>query len=138
MNNVTQTGTYHMKQSNEPPTHPQKRSVKKDSKKRSTNTSKAPAELNDNIGENSLSYVKPEDIFLPRDIDLNDVELDEFERELEAFKRFCFNSVPLKERVRVQLKDSNWFQRLSDNHFCQNQHQRSQTRQRHINGNKRF
>ena len=55
--------------------------------------------------------IVPEDVFMPRDIDLNDGNLDEFERELEAFKRFCFDSVPLvkKERVRVQLKDSNFF-----------------------------
>lgn len=57
----------------------------------------------------------PDDVFMPRDIDLNDDELDEFERELEAFKRFCFDSVPLvkKERVRVQLKDSNFFQKFN-------------------------
>lgn len=49
---------------------------------------------------------------MPRDIDLNDEKLDELERELEAFKRFCFESMPLvkKERVRVQLKDSNFLQ----------------------------
>lgn len=57
-----------------------------------------------------------EDVFMPRDIDLNDGQLDELERELEAFKRFCFDSVPLvkKERVRVQLKDSNFFQELTE------------------------
>lgn len=57
-----------------------------------------------------------EDVFMPRDIDLNDGQLDELERELEAFKRFCFNSVPLvkKERVRVKLKDSNFFQELTE------------------------
>lgn len=63
------------------------------------------------------SYLSPlEDVFMPRDIDLNDDQLDELERELEAFKRFCFDSVPLvkKERVRVQLKDSNFFQELTE------------------------
>lgn len=54
-----------------------------------------------------LAMAPSDDVFKPRDIDLNDVELDEFERELEAFKRFCLESVPLvkKERVRIQLKD---------------------------------
>lgn len=58
----------------------------------------------------------PEDVFMPRDIDLNDEELDEMERELEAFKRFCFDSRPLvkKERVRVQLKDTNFFRELAE------------------------
>lgn len=48
----------------------------------------------------------PDDVFLPkRDIDLNNDELDDLERELEAFKRFCFDSLPLvkKERVRLNL-----------------------------------
>lgn len=64
--------------------------------------------------DNNLSA--PEDVFMPRDIDLNDGQLDEMERELEAFKRFCFDSVPLvkKERVRVQLKDSDFFQELNE------------------------
>lgn len=56
-----------------------------------------------------------EDVFMPRDIDLNDNELDEFERELEAFKRFCLDSDPLvkRERVRLQLKDTNFLQELA-------------------------
>lgn len=51
---------------------------------------------------------------MPRDIDLNDEKLDELERELEAFKRFCLESMPLvkKERVRVQLKDSNFLEEI--------------------------
>lgn len=54
---------------------------------------------------------RPDDVFLPKsDIDLNDNDLNELERELEAFKRFCFDSMPLvkKERVRLDLK--NWIQ----------------------------
>lgn len=49
----------------------------------------------------------PDDVFLPKDIDLENGELDELEKELEAFKRFCFNSKPLaqKEKVNVNLKD---------------------------------
>ncbi|XP_023213677.1 uncharacterized protein LOC111616502 isoform X1 [Centruroides sculpturatus] len=48
-----------------------------------------------------------DDVFLPKDIDLENGELDELEKELEAFKRFCFNSKPLarKEKVNVNLKD---------------------------------
>uniref|UniRef100_T1J0Y6 Ubiquitin-like domain-containing CTD phosphatase 1 n=1 Tax=Strigamia maritima TaxID=126957 RepID=T1J0Y6_STRMM len=48
-----------------------------------------------------------DEVFVPRDIDLDNGELDESERELEAFKRFCWNSIPLanKEKVHVNLKD---------------------------------
>jgi len=44
-------------------------------------------------------------VFAPKDIDLDAVDDDE--RELEAFKRFCFNSVPPehKEKVHLNLKD---------------------------------
>ncbi|KAF4521270.1 hypothetical protein B566_EDAN008473 [Ephemera danica] len=46
-----------------------------------------------------------ESVFAPKDIDLDAVDDDE--RELEAFKRFCFNSVPpeRKEKVHLNLKD---------------------------------
>jgi hypothetical protein len=51
--------------------------------------------------------LSPDDVFLPKDIDLENGELDEFEKELEAFKRFCHNSVPKarKEKVNLNLKD---------------------------------
>lgn len=57
-----------------------------------------------------------EDIFEPRDIDLDDDGLDEFEKELEAFKRFCLDSIPLvrKERVRVELKNSDCFKEFNE------------------------
>ena len=43
-------------------------------------------------------------VFAPKDIDLeNDHEMDEDEREIEAFKRFCFNSVPLQEKPKVNF-----------------------------------
>lgn len=60
--------------------------------------------------------IVPDDVFKPRDIDPNDVELDEYERELEAFKRFCLESIPLvkKERVRIELKDTNIFQKFEE------------------------
>ncbi|XP_074596987.1 uncharacterized protein LOC141852050 [Brevipalpus obovatus] len=49
-----------------------------------------------------------DEVFLPKsDIDLENGELDEIEKEVEAFKRFCFNSVPRarKDKVNVDLKD---------------------------------
>ncbi|XP_065342515.1 uncharacterized protein LOC135941146 isoform X2 [Cloeon dipterum] len=48
-----------------------------------------------------------ESVFAPKDIDLDAV--DDEERELEAFKRFCFNSVPpeRKEKVHFNMKDLN-------------------------------
>lgn len=63
----------------------------------------------DFLSDDSSLSVSPEDVFKPKDIDLENGDMDELERELEAFKRFCFDSTPLvrKERVRVQLK--NWF-----------------------------
>ncbi|CAG2109826.1 unnamed protein product [Medioppia subpectinata] len=56
---------------------------------------------------NTEEALSPDEVFMPKDIDLDNGELDEFEKELEAFKRFCFNSVPLKvkEKVNVNLKD---------------------------------
>lgn len=59
--------------------------------------------------------VSPDEVFKPRNIDLNNGELDEFERELEEFKRFCYNSVPLerKEKVRVNLGDLSFLRDLS-------------------------
>lgn len=52
-----------------------------------------------------------DDVFEPRDIDLEDDQLDEFERELEAFKRFCLDSISLvkKERLQIKLKDTECF-----------------------------
>ncbi|XP_014249897.1 protein FAM193A-like isoform X2 [Cimex lectularius] len=46
-------------------------------------------------------------VFAPKDIDLNDGEIDDAERELEAFKRFCLQSVPpeRKAKVHLNLKD---------------------------------
>lgn len=49
-----------------------------------------------------------DDIFLPKDdTELELGDLDEFERELETFKRFCANSTPAvkKEKVNFNLKD---------------------------------
>ncbi|XP_060849505.1 uncharacterized protein LOC132928685 isoform X1 [Rhopalosiphum padi] len=48
-----------------------------------------------------------ESVFEPKDIDLEDGEMDDDERELEAFKRFCLQSVPpqRKEKVHLNIKD---------------------------------
>ena len=40
-------------------------------------------------------------VFAPKDIDLDNV--DEDEREIEAFKRFCFDSVPLQQKTKVNF-----------------------------------
>ncbi|KAJ8262219.1 hypothetical protein GJAV_G00163940 [Gymnothorax javanicus] len=43
-----------------------------------------------------------DDVFLPKDIDLDSVEMDETEREVEYFKRFCLDSVRLsKQRLTI-------------------------------------
>ncbi|XP_033232159.1 uncharacterized protein LOC117183100 isoform X2 [Belonocnema kinseyi] len=48
-----------------------------------------------------------ESVFTPKDIDLEDGDMDDAERELEAFKRFCLQSVPppRKEKVNLNIKD---------------------------------
>ncbi|XP_018098502.1 protein FAM193A isoform X2 [Xenopus laevis] len=43
-----------------------------------------------------------DDVFLPKDIDLDSVEMDETEREVEYFKRFCFDSArQTKQRLSI-------------------------------------
>ena len=45
-----------------------------------------------------------ESVFAPSaDMDLDNGEIDDDERELEAFKRFCFNSVPAKQKAKISL-----------------------------------
>lgn len=46
-----------------------------------------------------------ENVFKPKDIDLEDGDMDDDEREVEAFKRFCLQSVPAarKDKVKVNL-----------------------------------
>ena len=43
---------------------------------------------------------------MPRDdpVDTSDEEMDEFDRELENFKRFCFMASPLGNRPKVAVK----------------------------------
>ncbi|KAI1303190.1 Uncharacterized protein HDE_02338 [Halotydeus destructor] len=51
--------------------------------------------------------LSPDEVFMPKDVDLENGEMDEFEKELEAFKRFCADSKPLarKEKINVNLKE---------------------------------
>ncbi|XP_015791297.1 uncharacterized protein DDB_G0271670 [Tetranychus urticae] len=78
-------------------------STPKNSKRRDKRENKS---RNKNISDDILS---PDEVFRPKDIDLENDELDETEKEIEAFKRFCYNSVPLarkdKVNVHVNLKD---------------------------------
>ena len=57
-----------------------------------------------------------ENIFVPKsDLDLERGDMDDDERELEAFKRFCFNTVPpeRKEKVRIHLNVKDIFGKKS-------------------------
>ena len=43
-----------------------------------------------------------ESVFVPKsDLDLERQDMDDEERELEAFKRFCFNTVPPERKEKV-------------------------------------
>ncbi len=43
-------------------------------------------------------------MFTPKsDLDLDNGDMNDDERELEAFKRFCYNSVPQKEKPKVKI-----------------------------------
>ena len=46
-------------------------------------------------------------IFAPKDIDLENGEIDDDEKEIEAFKRFCFDSVPLQQKTKVNFDVKN-------------------------------
>ncbi|XP_048704994.2 protein FAM193A isoform X2 [Caretta caretta] len=48
-----------------------------------------------------------DDVFLPKDIDLDSVEMDETEREVEYFKRFCLDSAR-QTRQRLSINWSNF------------------------------
>ena len=72
---------------------------KKKTKKKSSGTGTHSAS---SVGDDKWE----ENIFAPKsDLDLERGDMDDDERELEAFKRFCFNTVPpeRKEKVRIQL-----------------------------------
>nr|XP_044986258.1 protein FAM193A [Jaculus jaculus] len=48
-----------------------------------------------------------DDVFLPKDIDLDSVDMDETEREVEYFKRFCLDSAR-QNRQRLSINWSNF------------------------------
>ncbi|XP_042526907.1 protein FAM193A isoform X2 [Dipodomys spectabilis] len=48
-----------------------------------------------------------DDVFLPKDIDLDSVDMDETEREVECFKRFCLDSAR-QTRQRLSVNWSNF------------------------------
>ncbi|XP_060729132.1 protein FAM193A isoform X2 [Tachysurus vachellii] len=48
-----------------------------------------------------------DDVFLPKDIDLDSVDMDETEREVECFKRFCLDSAR-QTRQRLSINWSNF------------------------------
>ncbi|XP_053358545.1 protein FAM193A isoform X1 [Clarias gariepinus] len=48
-----------------------------------------------------------DDVFLPKDIDLDSVDIDETEREVECFKRFCLDSAR-QTRQRLSINWSNF------------------------------
>ncbi|CAG0883222.1 unnamed protein product [Cyprideis torosa] len=50
---------------------------------------------------------KDDNVFVPKNVNLEDAALDDTEKEVEAFKRFCLDSVPMqnKEKVVLNIKD---------------------------------
>lgn len=82
---------------------------KTSSKKKKKSRSSASAQTSEDKWE--------ENVFVPKsDIDLEGGDLDDDERELEAFKRFCFNTVPpeRKEKVRIHLNVKDIFGKKSN------------------------
>uniref|UniRef100_A0A8C8WLD7 Family with sequence similarity 193 member A n=1 Tax=Panthera leo TaxID=9689 RepID=A0A8C8WLD7_PANLE len=54
-----------------------------------------------------LACASCDDVFLPKDIDLDSVDMDETEREVEYFKRFCLDSAR-QTRQRLSINWSNF------------------------------
>uniref|UniRef100_A0A672PJ72 Family with sequence similarity 193 member A n=1 Tax=Sinocyclocheilus grahami TaxID=75366 RepID=A0A672PJ72_SINGR len=57
--------------------------------------------------KSELSCCPTDDVFLPKDIDLDSVDMDETEREVEYFKRFCLDSAR-QTRQRLSINWSNF------------------------------
>ncbi|XP_067852558.1 protein FAM193B isoform X2 [Heptranchias perlo] len=55
-----------------------------------------------------------DDVFLPKDIDLDSIEMDETDREVEHFKRFCLDSAK-QTRPKVSVNWSNFSLRKGPN-----------------------
>ena len=97
-------------------------STTKSKKKKKNNT--ASKQRQGSVGEDKWE----ENVFVPKsDLDLEGGDLDEDERELEAFKRFCFNTVPpeRKEKVRIHLNVKDIFGKKTPNGLQQQQHNSS-------------
>ena len=56
--------------------------------------------------DNGHSNITMDDVFMPRDdpVDTSEEEMDEFDRELENFKRLCFMASPLGNQPKVAVK----------------------------------
>ncbi|XP_057562107.1 protein FAM193A isoform X2 [Hippopotamus amphibius kiboko] len=79
------------------------------------NSKPAPADAPQPKGKSKKSKKKKgdrasssiDDVFLPKDIDLDSVDMDETEREVEYFKRFCLDSAR-QTRQRLSINWSNF------------------------------
>ena len=54
-----------------------------------------------------ILFCLTDSIFEPKDIDLENGDMDDDEKEIEAFKRFCFNSVPLQQKPKISFDMKN-------------------------------
>lgn len=80
-------------------------------------SSKKKKKLRPSAGAQASEDKWEENVFVPKsDLDLEGGDLDDDERELEAFKRFCFNTVPpeRKEKVRIHLNVKDIFGKKSN------------------------
>uniref|UniRef100_H3C5P1 Family with sequence similarity 193 member A n=1 Tax=Tetraodon nigroviridis TaxID=99883 RepID=H3C5P1_TETNG len=59
------------------------------------------------INDHVCMLSRSDDVFLPKDIDLDSTEMDETEREVEYFKRFCLDSAR-QTRQRLSINWSNF------------------------------
>uniref|UniRef100_A0A8C1NP12 Family with sequence similarity 193 member A n=1 Tax=Cyprinus carpio TaxID=7962 RepID=A0A8C1NP12_CYPCA len=88
-----------------------KSKAKKNKKKKADKTSNSIGEKHLSIFEwkikSELSCCPTDDVFLPKDIDLDSVDMDETEREVEYFKRFCLDSAR-QTRQRLSINWSNF------------------------------
>ena len=59
------------------------------------------------IFKRNIRFCFTDSIFEPKDIDLENGDMDDDEKEIEAFKRFCFNSVPLQQKPKISFDMKN-------------------------------
>ena len=78
-----------------------------DDKRTSSSSSSSGKRRKKNKKGNLEDLTTIDSVFTPKDV--AEGELDETERDVEAFKRFCFNNVPLnsgeKPKVNINIKD---------------------------------